>query len=71
MTTLKTQTALPFGAITVHRVVRSVESAIERIATWQRTRRTVASLKRLTPAQLEDIGLTPADIDAFARTGRW
>ena len=72
MATTRTQTqTLPFGAITVHRAVRAVESVVERVLAWQRTRRTVATLRRLSPAQLEDIGLTQGDIDDFSRTGRW
>ena len=69
MTTHEISRSLPFGAITLHRAVRFVEDLGERIAEWRRTRHTVAELRRLSRAQLEDIGLTPGDVDALERTG--
>jgi len=57
---------VPFGAITVHRVVSAFSTLVAKIATWNETRRTVNALRVLTPAQLDDIGLTPADVEDFA-----
>lgn len=66
--TVRTQTA-PFGAITVHRIVRAFAKAAEAFRQWREVRRTVNALRRLTPAQLDDIGLTPADVEEIARRG--
>jgi len=66
--TFNTQT-VPFGAITVHRVVSAFTKAASALRSWRETRRTVNALRRLTPAQLDDIGLTPADIEEIARRG--
>ncbi|MEL6217740.1 MAG: DUF1127 domain-containing protein [Pseudomonadota bacterium] len=71
MTTMTKTQALPFGAITVHSVVRQVEVLRERIEDWRRTRATVAALRQLTPKQLEDIGLTIADVEIYAARGSW
>jgi len=66
-TTTKT---LPLGAITAHKVLTVVGDLHARYARWQRVRRTLAEISHLDARQLEDIGLSPADLDAFKRTGR-
>lgn len=71
MTMAHTTSRLPFGAITVHRVVSFSNELIERFHQWSETRRTVAQLRALSPQQLDDIGLTQADIDDFERKGRF
>ena len=58
--------AVPFGALTVHRIVTAVSNAVTTFQRWQQTRRTVAELRRLSPRQLDDIGLTPADVQKLA-----
>ncbi len=70
MTTHTASRTLPFGAITVHRIVTSVRDFAERAEAWSRSRRTAEELSRLSPEQLDDIGLTLADIDAYRRSGR-
>lgn len=70
MTMMHTTSRLPFGAITVHRVVSFGNRMLSEIRAWNDVRRTAAALRALTPAQLEDIGLVPADIDIVARRGR-
>ncbi|GMG83353.1 hypothetical protein LNKW23_25660 [Paralimibaculum aggregatum] len=62
---------LPFGAITAHTVVRFGSDLLERIAEWRRVRATASELRRLSPEQLKDIGLTSDEVDNFARRGRW
>ena len=62
--------ALPFGAVAVHRVVSAVSALVAAYNNWQETRRTIAALRALSPAQLDDIGLTSADIDDFSLAGR-
>jgi uncharacterized protein YjiS (DUF1127 family) len=57
---------LPMGAITVHRVVTAISGVAGRVRAWNDARRTVKALRALSPKQLDDIGLTPADIEDFA-----
>ena len=66
MTMTHTNSTLPFGAITTHRIVSFANEMFDRYRTWTETRRTVATLRSLTAEQLEDIGLTPGDIEDFA-----
>lgn len=66
MATTYTNTAsAPLGAITVHRVVNALSAVVDAFRAWNETRRTVAALRRLSPSQLDDIGLTTADIEKF------
>lgn len=69
MAVIDTNTAAPFGAITVHRIVSTFEDALNAIRAWNKTRRTVSALRALSPRQLDDIGLTRADVDGFASRG--
>lgn len=55
----------PMGAITVHRFVSAVSAAFESFRAWNEHRRTVDALRRLSPSQLDDIGLTVADVEGF------
>ena len=45
------------------------EDIIDRHRGRRDTRRTVNALRALNPTQLEDIGLTMADVEDFGRTG--
>ncbi|MGF1444588.1 MAG: DUF1127 domain-containing protein [Pikeienuella sp.] len=63
--------SLPLGALTIHRTVNAVIDLAESIAEWNRARNTASQLTRLSPHSLHDIGLTQADVERFARTGRW
>jgi uncharacterized protein YjiS (DUF1127 family) len=67
-TTIRTAVA-PFGAITVHRVITAISGVADKLRAWNDTRRTVIALRALSPAQLDDIGLTPADVENFGRKG--
>lgn len=58
--------AVPFGALTVHRIVTAVASVTAAFQRWNRTRLTVAALRRLSDRQLDDIGLTRADIEKMS-----
>ncbi len=58
-----TTRALPFGAITLHRIVAAVYDARDAVIRWNRARRTGEELRRLSREQLDDIGLTPGDVD--------
>lgn len=57
------QSRAPFGAITVHSIVMAVSNLVESFRTWQIQRRTYGELASLSPEQLEDIGLTKADLE--------
>lgn len=61
--------AAPFGAITIHRIVTAVMGVAARIRSWNDYRRTINALRALTPDQLDDIGLTQADIENFGSKG--
>jgi len=61
---------LPFGAITAHKVSSALYRAIEAVEKWFETRRTIAELERLSPEQLDDIGLTRADIANLSSKAR-
>ncbi len=70
MATTNIRTAVaPFGAITVHRVVAALSGVVATLRAWNDTRRTIVALRALSAAQLDDIGLTPADVEDFGRKG--
>ncbi len=70
MATTYTRTAVaPFGAITVHRVVTAISGVAGKLRAWNDTRRTIVALRALSPAQLDDIGLTRADVEDIGRNG--
>ena len=58
----------PFGAITIYRMFGEPAG---RVVEWLRERseaaRTAHALSRLTPAMLDDIGLTEADVVHYRR----
>ena len=69
--TITTMTApvAPFGAIAAHRVVTAFDNVLRAVREWNETRRTIAILRALNADQLEDIGLTRADIEDFGHKG--
>ena len=70
MATTYTRTAVaPFGAITVQRAVTALSGVVATLRAWNDTRRTIVALRALSAAQLDDIGLTRADIEDFGRNG--
>lgn len=69
MAITKTAAAAPFGAITVHRIVTAVFGGADKVRAWNDSRRTVNALRALSPDQLDDIGLTMADVESFGRKG--
>ncbi len=68
-TTYTRTTVAPFGAITVHRAVTAISGVFDKLRAWNDTRRTIVILRGLSAAQLDDIGLTRADIEDFGRKG--
>lgn len=69
MATTYTTPAAPFGAITVYRITSALTGVADRVRAWHDTRRTVKALRGLNARQLDDIGLTPADVEHFAEHG--
>ena len=57
-----TPAVAPMGAVAIHRAVTAVSGLFVAIRDWNDARRTVAALSRLNADQLDDIGLTRADI---------
>ncbi|KIC18203.1 MULTISPECIES: DUF1127 domain-containing protein [unclassified Leisingera] len=52
----------PLGAVTVLRVVDAMTNVKTSIVEWYEARETRKALARLTDAQLDDIGMSRADI---------
>ncbi len=70
MATTYTRTAAaPFGTITVHRVVGALLGVAAKLRSRNDTRRTITALRALNAAQLNDIGMTRADVEDFGRKG--
>jgi len=55
----------PLGAVSVLRLVDTFYHLRDNLVEWNESRQTRKALSQLTAAQLEDIGLTPADITKF------
>ncbi|MEM7424264.1 MAG: DUF1127 domain-containing protein [Pseudomonadota bacterium] len=53
----------PFGAVSVYRVSSALYGVAQDALAWQARRTALAELQRLTPNQLEDIGLSLADVN--------
>ncbi|MBK0399339.1 DUF1127 domain-containing protein [Limibaculum sp. M0105] len=68
--TTNNQTTLPLGAITLYRAVSVASDIISRAQAWRDARRTARILNGLSSRQLEDIGLTRADIETLISKGR-
>ncbi|MEM9139339.1 MAG: DUF1127 domain-containing protein [Pseudomonadota bacterium] len=59
----------PFGAITVYRFVSGVEALTADFTAWQRQRKSLTKLAAMTPAELDDMGLTVADAQVLNEQG--
>jgi uncharacterized protein YjiS (DUF1127 family) len=62
MTIVTTARPLPLGAVTVFQVVSFFDSAMASVSNWIVTRKTRNALMAISDKQLDDIGLTRADI---------
>lgn len=65
MAAIETTRTAPFGAITIHRIVRLAEGALLSLREWNDLRKTRNALSKLSERELADIGLTRADIDSL------
>ena len=59
-----TTTAAP-SAIIAYRAVHTLSGFVSDVIRWNELRRTRAALSKLTTHELEDIGLSRGDIEAF------
>ena len=62
MTIVTTARPLPLGAVTVFQVINFFDSAMASVSNWNDTRKTRNALMAISDKQLDDIGLTRADI---------
>ena len=62
MTFAVTNTQAPLGAVAIFRVVNSILSLKNWAVAWNESRVTRKVLVRMSPEQLQDIGLTQGDI---------
>lgn len=63
MAAIETTRVAPFGAITLHKVVRAAESQMAALRDWNDLRRTRKALSSLSDRELADIGMIRSDID--------
>lgn len=57
--------SVPFGAITIYRLINKIESSAVRFGEWNAKRKTAIELSKLSASQLEDIGVNPGEIQGF------
>ena len=55
----------PLGAVSVLRLVDGIMNFKTNLVEWNESRQTRKALSQLSAAQLEDIGVTRADIDTL------
>jgi len=65
MATFETTRPAPFGAVTVFRAVSALSTLLEGFGEWNSQRATRKALSKLSVHELNDIGLSPADVDAM------
>jgi len=62
MATVITTNAAPFGAIITFRAINAVETAVQNLISWNAKRITFKQLNALGMHELEDIGMTEANL---------
>jgi len=67
MAIIETSRPVPFGAVSTFRIVNVFDSLLGGIVGAYRAHKTEATLRGLSNAQLEDIGLERAQIHAVAQ----
>jgi uncharacterized protein YjiS (DUF1127 family) len=63
MATLNSTKPAPFGAITTFRAIHAIESVTNSFAAWNTKRKTYKELSALSTRELEDIGLSRAEVE--------
>ena len=56
---------IPLGAVGIFSVVSGAEALARQVGDWRARRSTRAALRRLSSAQLQDIGLTRTDLSSL------
>ena len=67
MAAYETSRAAPFGAISIFRFVQSLSDLASGFAAWNNARMTRNALAKLSDRELDDIGLSRADIEMVGR----
>jgi uncharacterized protein YjiS (DUF1127 family) len=62
MAAFETARSAPFGAITTYHIIRFVGDMMDRVIVWNDARVTRNALAKLSDRELDDIGLTRADV---------
>jgi len=70
MATFETTRPAPFGAEILHRAVSYIDELREALVEWNNHRVTRNAIARLSDRELNDIGLSRADVDAMPRGSR-
>lgn len=63
MAFLNTTKTAPFGAIATYRAVKAIEAVKTSFVSWNTKRNTYKQLSVLSTRELEDIGITRADVN--------
>jgi len=63
MAFVNTTKTAPFGAITTYRAIKVLEAAKTSFITWNAKRTTYKQLSALSMRELDDIGMTRADVN--------
>lgn len=66
MAAIDTTRVVPFGAITLHKVVRAADSQLAALRDWNDLRRTRKALSSLSDRELADIGMIRNDIESLS-----
>lgn len=67
MAAYETSRAAPFGAVSIFRSVQFFAGFIAAVAAWNDARVTRKALGRLSDRELDDIGLSRAEIETIGR----
>ena len=67
MAAYETSRAAPFGAVSIFRSVQVLAGITATLSAWNDARITRKALGRLSDRELDDIGLSRADIDVIGR----
>ncbi len=70
MTSYENARVVPVGSVASYRFGTAVMNMIEGVRAWRDARRTAAVLATLSPNQLEDIGLSTADVESLDAKSR-
>lgn len=63
MAFVNTTKPAPFGAITTYRAIKALEAVTNSFLVWNAKRATYKQLSALSSRELDDIGMTRADVN--------